>query len=187
MAKKKAKKKTTPRATGPARQTAPRKRRKSANGDAGANIEQLADQIVGQAAKGTDPALEIPIRSLSNVKFNVKSRLIEMGSNTQQRSLFNYGQAKRFMQTMLVASKCKELIDAGKSASITAGPFSGFFLMAAMMSDHILRSSGLRRMSLFRMVTASASIGRSPALAVCLPEANGPRNGPMASIIWIMR
>ena len=118
MAKKKAKKKTTRTASRPARQAAPRKRRKSANGDAGASIEQLADQIVAQAAKGTDPALDIPIRSLSNVKFNVKSRLIEMGKNTQQRSLFNYGQAKRFMQTMLVASKCKELIDAGKSASI---------------------------------------------------------------------
>ena len=119
MAKKKVKKTTTTRkATRPARQAAPRKRRKSGNGDAGASLEQLADQIVAQAAKGTDPALEIPIRSLSNVKFNVKSRLIEMGSNTQQRSLFNYGQAKRFMQTMLVASKCKELIDAGKSASI---------------------------------------------------------------------
>ncbi|MCH8964228.1 MAG: DNA topoisomerase IV subunit A [Planctomycetes bacterium] len=112
------KKKTTPKATRPARQAAPRKRRKSGNGDAGASLEQLADQIVAQAAKGTGPALEIPIRSLGNVKFNVKSRLIEMGSNTQQRSLFNYGQAKRFMQTMLVASKCKELIDAGKSASI---------------------------------------------------------------------
>ena len=119
MAKKKVKTTTTTRkATRPARQAAPRKRRKSGNGDAGASLEQLADQIVAQAAKGTDPALEIPIRSLSNVKFNVKSRLIEMGSNTQQRSLFNYGQAKRFMQTMLVASKCKELIDAGKSASI---------------------------------------------------------------------
>ncbi len=118
MAKKKVKKKTPRKAGRPARQAAPRKRRKSSNGDAGASIEQLADQIVGQAAKGTDPALDIPIRSLSNVKFNAKSRLIEMGKNTQQRSLFNYGQAKRFMQTMLVASKCKELIDAGKSASI---------------------------------------------------------------------
>ena len=120
MAKKKVtkKKKTTRKATRNSRQPAPRKRRKSANGDAGASIEQLADQIVGQAAKGSDPALEIPIRSLSNIKFNAKSRLIEMGKNTQQRSLFNYGQAKRFMQTMLVASKCKELIDAGKSASI---------------------------------------------------------------------
>ncbi|MCZ6654653.1 MAG: DNA topoisomerase IV subunit A [Planctomycetota bacterium] len=118
MAKKKAKKKTTRTTRRPARKAALRKRRKSGNGDAGASLEQLADQIVAQAAKGTDPALEIPIRSLSNVKFNVKSRLIEMGSNTQQRSLFNYGQAKRFMQTMLVASKCKELIDAGKSASI---------------------------------------------------------------------
>ncbi len=71
-----------------------------------------------QAARGTDPAIDIPVRTLSNVKFNPKSKVIELGNNKQQRSLFNYGQAKRFMQTMLVASKCKQLIDAGKSASI---------------------------------------------------------------------
>jgi len=41
-----------------------------------------------------------------------------MGNNQQTRSFFNYGQAKRFMQTLLVASKCKDLIGAEKSASI---------------------------------------------------------------------
>ena len=43
---KKAKKKTIRKTGRPARQAAPRKRRKSANGDAGASIEQLADRHV---------------------------------------------------------------------------------------------------------------------------------------------
>jgi DNA topoisomerase-6 subunit A len=52
------------------------------------------------------------------VSFNQKTRFIEMGDRTQRRSFFNFGQAKRFMQTMLVASKCKQLSDEGKTASI---------------------------------------------------------------------
>ncbi|GIK15868.1 MAG: DNA topoisomerase VI subunit A [Planctomycetota bacterium] len=70
------------------------------------------------ALRQHDPSIDIPIRALSNVAFNEKSRTIEMGDNKQQRNFFNYGQAKRFMQTMLVASKCKDLIDADKTASI---------------------------------------------------------------------
>ena len=62
--------------------------------------------------------MQIPTRALSNVAYNEKSRHIEMGENRQSRNFFNYGQAKRFMQTLLVASKCKELVDMEKTASI---------------------------------------------------------------------
>ncbi len=93
--------------------------RKAANRDqAGTLLDDLAGRVVTMASRGNDPAIDIPLRSLSNVRFNPKSKVIEMGGGKQQRSFFNYGQAKRFMQTLLVASKCKDLIDAGKSASI---------------------------------------------------------------------
>ncbi len=88
------------------------------NSDAGAKIDLLAREMVKQATRQTDPAFEIPVRALSNVRYNPRSRYIEMGEGTQRRNFFNFGQAKRFMQSLLVASKCKELIDAGKSASI---------------------------------------------------------------------
>ncbi len=84
----------------------------------GLKIEDLARSIVAMAQKMKDPAIEIPIRSLSNIDYNEKTRHVEMGSNKQSRNFFNYGQSKRFMQTLLVASKCKELIDIGKTASI---------------------------------------------------------------------
>jgi len=41
-----------------------------------------------------------------------------MGSNKQSRSFFDLKMAKKFMQTTLMASQCKRLIDAGKTASI---------------------------------------------------------------------
>jgi DNA topoisomerase-6 subunit A len=85
---------------------------------AGGKLEDLAQAVVEMARKKKDPELQIPARVLSNVAFNEKSRHIEMGEAKQARNFFNYGQAKRFMQTLLVGSKCRELIERGKTASI---------------------------------------------------------------------
>lgn len=87
-------------------------------GRAAEKLQSLAQTVVGMAVQKKDPELLIPARLLSNVAYNEKNRHIEMGDAKQSRSLFNYGQAKRFMQTLLVGSKCKELIDRGKTASI---------------------------------------------------------------------
>ena len=91
---------------------------KSNNGAAGVKLESLAKSVADMAFRKKDPEVLIPARMLSNVAFNEKTRHVEMGDAKQSRSFFNYGQAKRFMQTLLVASKCKELIDRGKTASI---------------------------------------------------------------------
>jgi DNA topoisomerase-6 subunit A len=81
-------------------------------------IEKLADAVLKTVKGGKNPFVEIPIRSLANVKFNEKKRLIELGSQRQKRYFFNVGMAKKFMQTFLVSDACKELIDSGKTTSI---------------------------------------------------------------------
>jgi DNA topoisomerase-6 subunit A len=78
----------------------------------------MADRVVSTARRRRDPHLDIPTRSLSNVKFNRRKRFIEMGNNTNRRLLFNLSQAKSYMQTMLVGSGCKQLIEQGKNTSI---------------------------------------------------------------------
>jgi len=78
----------------------------------------LADRIVDDAHKKRDPYLDIPTRSLSNVRYNKSKRFIEMGSNKNRRQLFNLSQAKSYMQTVLVASGCKQLLEAQKTTSI---------------------------------------------------------------------
>ena len=62
--------------------------------------------------------MDVPTRSLSNVKYNKARRFIEMGRNTNRRHLFNLSQAKTYMQTMLVASGATQLIEQGKTTSI---------------------------------------------------------------------
>jgi DNA topoisomerase-6 subunit A len=81
-------------------------------------IERLARQVLTQVKKGDNPAVEIRTRTLSNVAFNEKKRIIELGERTQSREFFNTAMARKFMQTMLVASGCKTLIDEGKTVSI---------------------------------------------------------------------
>jgi DNA topoisomerase-6 subunit A len=81
-------------------------------------LEGVTDLVVGAAKKRRSPQFEIPTRALSNVKFNPRKAIIEMGSNKQSRSFFDLSMAKKFMQTTLIASQCKKLIDADKTASI---------------------------------------------------------------------
>jgi DNA topoisomerase-6 subunit A len=81
-------------------------------------IVNLADGVVTAAEKKRDPALDIPTRALSNVKYNKSKRFIEMGSAKNRRQLFNLAQAKSYMQTLLVASGSKKLINEGKTTSI---------------------------------------------------------------------
>ena len=81
-------------------------------------IVQLADGVVTAAEKRRDPQLSIPTRSLSNVRFNKSRKIIEMGTQTNCRQLFNLSQAKSYMQTLLVATGCKALIDQQKTTSI---------------------------------------------------------------------
>ena len=78
----------------------------------------LADRVVTSAARKREPHVDVPMRSLSNVRYNATKKFLEMGSKVTRRELFNLSQAKSFMQTMLVASGSSELIDAGKTLSI---------------------------------------------------------------------
>src|SRR4051812_19630714 len=70
-------------------------------------IEDMAQGVFRAAKRQEDPQIEIPVRALSNVRFDEKRRIIEMGDRRQSRLLFDLKQARSFMQTMLVAASCK--------------------------------------------------------------------------------
>jgi DNA topoisomerase-6 subunit A len=78
----------------------------------------LADGVVRAAGARRDPYLDVPSRTLSNVRYSPRKRIIEMGTNKNRRHLFNLHQAKNYMQTLLVASGCNALIGEGKTTSI---------------------------------------------------------------------
>ncbi len=91
---------------------------KARGGDAAPKMADLAARVVKEIHAHRNPSLSIPVRTLANVTFDRKKSIIELGGQRQSRYLFNVGQARKFMQTFLVASACKELLDAGKTTSI---------------------------------------------------------------------
>jgi DNA topoisomerase-6 subunit A len=82
------------------------------------NLRGLASEVASFAERSRAPHLEVPSRSLSNVRFNQSKKIIEMGGGTNRRELFNLSQAKAYMQTLLVGSGAKRLIEQGKTTSL---------------------------------------------------------------------
>ena len=107
-----AKKKLTPVAKSPKVKLSPRDEKTAGR------LTGLANRVVTAANNRKDPFVEIPSRTLANVKYSPRKRIIEMGAATNRRQLFDLSQAKAYMRTMLVASGCKKLIDHGKTTSL---------------------------------------------------------------------
>lgn len=74
-------------------------------------IEDIGKKVLEQIKKGDNPSLDVPIRTSSNIIFDHKTKTLQLGEKMSKRYFFNVGQAKKFMQTMIIASKCKELLD----------------------------------------------------------------------------
>ena len=86
--------------------------------DARKNLRDLGNNVVGQIEKKQNPALDIPIRTLSNIKFNLDTRRIEIGQALAKRYFFNIAHVRKFTQTVEVAAMSKELLDANKHLSL---------------------------------------------------------------------
>jgi DNA topoisomerase-6 subunit A len=81
-------------------------------------LQRLAERTLGSVKRGENPTIALRQRALSNVAFNEKRRIIELGDKTQSREFFNTSMARKFMQTFLIANGAKTLIDEGKTISI---------------------------------------------------------------------
>ncbi|MCH7799098.1 MAG: DNA topoisomerase IV subunit A [Planctomycetes bacterium] len=81
-------------------------------------IKDLGDAVVRDSLALKEPAIGIPLRTAGNTKYNTKRRILEMGSAKQSRELFNFGMSRKFMQTVLLANGCKELVEADKTLSL---------------------------------------------------------------------
>ncbi|MBI5636141.1 DNA topoisomerase VI, partial [Candidatus Micrarchaeota archaeon] len=67
-------------------------------------IEELGAQLLKEIESKGNPHLDIPVRGSSNVSFDEKNKKIILGDKVAHRYLFNVSHARKFMQTMLVAS-----------------------------------------------------------------------------------
>ena len=93
-------------------------------------IYVLAETVTKAALSGKEPIVSVPTRSRSNTIWNKKRGILEMGSATQDRQLFNLNQAKIFMQTLLHSGSIKDLIEADKTLSLRGMFYKGLHTVA---------------------------------------------------------
>ena len=82
------------------------------------SLVKLGNDIFNQIKKKKNPGIDIPLRALSNVNFNIKTKTLEMGNKTSFRHFFNLSHAKKFLQTINIAAISKNLLASGKHASL---------------------------------------------------------------------
>jgi DNA topoisomerase-6 subunit A len=81
-------------------------------------INQLGNDVLGQLRGVKNPDIQLPIRALSNIYFDEKKKLIKLGNKVSHRTYLNVAHTKKFMQTLMVASECKKIIDQKVTISI---------------------------------------------------------------------
>ncbi len=74
--------------------------------------------LVKQAEKGENPAMDVPIRTLSNVNYSQKTGMLSLGTKSSKRFFFNVAHVRKFVQTAEVAALAKELLTVDKSLSL---------------------------------------------------------------------
>ena len=78
----------------------------------------MGKKVLTTVEKKENPNIEIPLRTLSNVIFDKTTKQLKLGDKVGSRSYFNVAHSKKFMQTLMVASFCKSLLDEKIHASI---------------------------------------------------------------------
>ncbi len=73
-------------------------------------IERAFSKLVKDILSGKTPTLVIRKRTLANTVFDAEKGLLRIGNATLKRSFLNAGEAKKFMQTVLIASIIHEAL-----------------------------------------------------------------------------
>ena len=79
-------------------------------GNAAENIEGFGKSILEDIKKKKNPSFKVITRTRSNIIYDEKNGFLKLGSAEEEHSFINMAQAKRFMQTVAIASKCHDFV-----------------------------------------------------------------------------
>ncbi|MEM0438360.1 MAG: hypothetical protein QXU54_03620, partial [Candidatus Micrarchaeia archaeon] len=78
----------------------------------------LGREMVQEINANESPSFMTPVRSRSNVKVDAESGVLYLGDSKEKRTFVHVSQAKKFMQTVAIASKLKSFLEQGLHTSI---------------------------------------------------------------------
>ena len=84
--------------------------RKADSADVMKKLEGLGLDMLVEIDHEQTPSFSTTLRSKSNVLFDEAVGCLRLGEKTEQRKFVNVGQARKFMQTVAIANKCKKFL-----------------------------------------------------------------------------
>ncbi len=87
-------------------------------------LERLGEDLIRLIQEGQNPHIRIPVRGSSNVIWDQSAGLLHLGDKMSKRYFINVAHARKFMQTLLVASFAKQLLDEGIHTSLREAYYS---------------------------------------------------------------
>ncbi|MFN6992070.1 MAG: hypothetical protein ACK4MM_05055, partial [Fervidobacterium sp.] len=81
-------------------------------------LNNLGKGILREIENNNPPKIEFKSRSIDNVKYDEKNKYLVLGDKTEKRTFLSVSQAKKFMQTLAIAAKCKKFKEEDLHTSI---------------------------------------------------------------------
>ncbi|PIT84993.1 DNA topoisomerase [Candidatus Micrarchaeota archaeon CG10_big_fil_rev_8_21_14_0_10_45_29] len=81
-------------------------------------LEELGQGMIREIDARKTPSFQTPLRSKGNVHYDEKLGCLHLGEKNETRSFVNVGQARKFMQTVAIANKCKKFLKEDAHTSI---------------------------------------------------------------------
>ncbi len=81
-------------------------------------LEELGESMLSEVNNGESPTFETLLRSRGNILYDEAIGCLRLGNKMEQRTFLNVAQARKFMQTVAVAAKCKKFIEEESHTSI---------------------------------------------------------------------
>ncbi|VVC03366.1 Type 2 DNA topoisomerase 6 subunit A [Candidatus Burarchaeum australiense] len=88
------------------------------DGEAFEKLEGLGKDMLSEVMKGKSPEFEAAVRSRGNINYDESFGYLRLGNKKETRTFVNVGQARKFMQTVAVAAKCKKFLEENAHTSI---------------------------------------------------------------------
>ncbi len=92
--------------------------KKQDSGAVAGKLQSLGKGMLAEIDAEETPSFTTPLRSKGNVLFDEGVGCIRLGDKTEQRKFINVGQARKFMQTVAIANKCKKFLKENAHTSI---------------------------------------------------------------------
>ncbi len=81
-------------------------------------IEKVGKDLARQLSRGKPPALQVPARTLANIIWDSEAKILRLGSKKVKREFLDMGEARKFMQTVLMLSLIVKAIREGDYPTI---------------------------------------------------------------------